>query len=110
MAVLTEVISDALLEDRSADIGAMTLLRKYSDWRAPDHKDTIAYTDGLARLYANPTKLASVARGLGMFAHAIFPPLRRQLAIRAMGYRGKTPRLALGENIMKPGPSVMGSE
>jgi 2-octaprenyl-6-methoxyphenol hydroxylase len=99
VAVLAEILADALLKDPSVDIGASALLQKYSDWRAPDQQSTIAYTDGLARLYANPTQLACAARGLGMLAHAIFPSLRRQLAVRAMGYRGKTPRLALGESI-----------
>jgi 2-octaprenyl-6-methoxyphenol hydroxylase len=82
------------------DIGAPELLERYSAWRAPDQAGTIGYSDGLARLYANPGFVAGLARGLGLLAHALIPPLRRHLAIRAMGYRGRIPRLALGERLM----------
>jgi hypothetical protein len=60
----------------------------------------VAWSDGLARLFANPTTLAAVARTTGFLAHAFIPPLRRQLAIRAMGFRGRTPRLALGQPLL----------
>jgi len=40
-----------------------------------------------------------VARTAGLFAHALLPPLRRQLAVKAMGFRGNTPKLALGESL-----------
>lgn len=96
-AVLAEVLADEVRRDAAADIGSLETLRRYSDWRAPDQQGTIAYSDGLARLYANPTDIAAAARTVGMLAHAFFPPLRRQLAVRAMGFRGRTPRLALGE-------------
>jgi 2-octaprenyl-6-methoxyphenol hydroxylase len=99
VAVLAEVIAAARAQDPRADIGQQQLLQEYSSWRAPDQAATIAYSDGLARLYANPTAVAAAVRGLGLLAHALFPPLRRQLAIRAMGYRGKIPRLALGERL-----------
>ena len=96
-AVLAEVLADALRTDPGADIGGPEALRRYSEWRAPDQQGTIAYSDGLARLFANPTDIAAAARTVGMLAHAFLPPLRRQLAVRAMGFRGRTPRLALGE-------------
>jgi 2-octaprenyl-6-methoxyphenol hydroxylase len=99
VAVLAEVIATVRAQDPQADIGQQQLLQAYSSWRAPDQAATIAYSDGLARLYANPTAVAAAVRGLGLLAHALFPPLRRQLAIRAMGYRGKVPRLALGERL-----------
>jgi 2-octaprenyl-6-methoxyphenol hydroxylase len=63
----------------------------------PDQLGTVAWSDGLARMFANPSALAAAARTAGMLAHAFIPPLRRQLAIRAMGFRGRTPRLALGQ-------------
>lgn len=101
VAVLAEVIANTLAQDPGADIGKLEMLQEYSRWRAPDQAGTIAYSDGLARLYANPTPVAAAARRLGLLAHALFPPLRRQLAIRAMGYRGKIPRLALGEPLAR---------
>jgi hypothetical protein len=36
-------------------------------------------------------------RTAGLLAHAFAPNLRRQLAVRAMGFRGRIPRLAMGE-------------
>jgi len=97
VAALAEVVAEATRRAPAADIGDLQTLRRYSDWRAPDQQDTIAYSDGLARLFSNPSAVAAAARTMGLLAHAFIPPLRRQLAVRAMGFRGRTPRLALGE-------------
>lgn len=100
VAVLAEVLAEAIhrLAD-DFDPGAESLLRAYSTWRVDDQAETIAYTDGLARLYANPTALAGAARRLGLIAYRLLPSLRRRLAIKAMGFRGRIPRLALGERL-----------
>jgi 2-octaprenyl-6-methoxyphenol hydroxylase len=99
VAVLAEVLYDEMSCGREPDPGALAILKRYSDWRRPDQQGTIAYSDGLARMFANPSPLAAAARTAGLFAHALLPPLRRQLAVRAMGYRGSIPRLALGESL-----------
>jgi 2-octaprenyl-6-methoxyphenol hydroxylase len=104
VAVLAEVLSEARMRRSDPvatdfDPGAENLLRAYSAWRVDDHRETIAYTDGLARLYSNPTALASAARRLGLLAHRLSPTLRRRLAIKAMGFRGRIPRLALGDRL-----------
>jgi 2-octaprenyl-6-methoxyphenol hydroxylase len=96
-AVLAEVLATELRAGRREGIGDIAVLHRYSEWRAPDQSGTIAYSDGLARMFANPSRLAAAMRTTGLLAHAFLPPLRRQLAVRAMGYRGRTPRLALGE-------------
>jgi 2-octaprenyl-6-methoxyphenol hydroxylase len=97
VAVLAEVLADAVRRDARDAIGDLELLRRYSEWRAPDQRGTIAYSDGLARIFSNPSPMVAAARTAGLLAHAFIPPLRRQLAVRAMGFRGRTPRLALGE-------------
>jgi len=97
VAVLAEVIAEAREQDQCSDIGGADLLRAYSERREPDQAGTIAFSDGLARIYANPTSLVAAGRTLGLLAHALVPPLRRKLAIRAMGYGGRVPRLALGD-------------
>jgi len=97
VAVLAEVLADQLRRPSRFDAGGVGLLRRYSSWREADHKGTIAYSDGLARIFSNPSPLAAAARGAGMLAHAWFPPLRRHLAVRSMGFRGRIPRLAMGE-------------
>ncbi len=106
VAVLAEVLYDEMLSTKEQDPGTMAILKRYSDWRRPDQHGTIAYSDGLARLFANPSPLAAAARTAGLFAHALLPPLRRQLAVRAMGYRGSIPRLALGESLGGPAGTV----
>lgn len=98
-AALAEVLADGMRSDPDFDPGDPDLLRRYSAWRRPDHEGTIAYSDGLARIYANPTPAASLGRIAGLLAHAFVPPLRKQLAVRAMGYRGRIPRLARGESL-----------
>ena len=97
VAVLAEVLADARRDDAQADPGAPGLLRRYSAWRKPDHAGTIAYSDGLARIYANPTAAAAAGRTAALLAHAFVPALRRRMAVQAMGYRGHIPRLARGE-------------
>jgi 2-octaprenyl-6-methoxyphenol hydroxylase len=97
VAVLAEVLADEIKSGHAADFGSMKVLERYSKWREPDQRGTIAYSDGLARMFANPSPASATARTAGLLAHAFIPALRRQLAIRAMGFRGRTPRLALGE-------------
>lgn len=99
VAVLAEVLADALRLDPGADPGSNELLQRYSRWRKPDHDGTIAYSDGLARIYSNPTGLASAGRAAALLAHAFVPSLRRRMAIKAMGFRGRIPRLARGETL-----------
>ena len=96
-ATLAEVLADALRADPESDPGDLDLLRRYSAWRRPDQEGTIAYSDGLARIYSNPTPAVSLGRLAGLLAHAFLPSLRRQMAVKAMGFRGKIPRLARGE-------------
>lgn len=102
VAVLAELITDSFLEKPEDDIGRPDLLKAYSEWREQDQDGTTAFSDGLARLYANPSMLAAVARKTGLIAHALLPSMRRQMALRAMGYRGKVPRLALGGSLTTP--------
>jgi len=97
VAVLAELLADERKRGASADFGRRALLDRYSEWRRQDQQGTIAYSDGLARIFSNSSGLAATARTAGMLAHAFIPSLRRQLTIKAMGYRGRTPRLALGE-------------
>jgi 2-octaprenyl-6-methoxyphenol hydroxylase len=92
-AILAEILAD----DEQHDPGEAGLLNTYSQWRQKDQRGTIASSDGMTRLFANPSPLAAGLRTTGLIAHSIFPSLRRWSAIKAMGYRGRVPRLALGE-------------
>ncbi len=92
-AVLAEVLADGDQDDP----GNPVFLGTYSQWRQQDQRGTIATSDGMTRLFAHPSPLAAVVRSAGLIAHSMFPSLRRMSAIKAMGYRGRVPRLALGE-------------
>jgi len=93
VAVLAEILAD----DKNKDPGESSLLHQYSRWRKQDQRETIAASDGITRLFAHPSVLAAGLRTSGLIAHALLPSLRRKSAIQAMGYRGRVPRLALGE-------------
>jgi len=99
VAVLAELLWEETSKGAAADVGNMDLLNRYSNWRERDHSGTIAYSDGLARLFSNPSPVAATVRTVGLLAHAFIPSLRRQMAVRAMGYRGRIPRLARGESL-----------
>jgi len=93
VAALAEVLAD----DDLGDPGDTGLLHTYSAWRAQDQRDTITASDGMTRLFSNNSPIAAALRTTGLVAHAMLPSLRRYSSIRAMGYRGRVPRLALGE-------------
>ena len=97
VAVLAEVLAGARRADPAADPGGPTLLEQYSAWRRDDQASTAAYTDRMARGWGHPSSLVGLARGVTFWAHALVPPLRRQLMIRAMGFRGRVPALAMHE-------------
>ena len=92
-ALLAEILAD----DDQDDPGETGLLNTYSLWRQQDQRGTIATSDGMTRLFAHSSLVAAGLRTTGLIAHAILPSLRRKSAIKAMGYRGRVPRLALGE-------------
>jgi 2-octaprenyl-6-methoxyphenol hydroxylase len=94
-AVLAEILADDDLDDP----GSSDNLHTYSRWRRRDQRGTIANSDGMTRLFSHPSALAAGLRTTGLLAHAILPSLRRRSAIKAMGYRGRVPRLALGESL-----------
>jgi len=94
--------SDNNPSNNSHDPGDNRLLQQYSRWRKADHSGTIAWSDGVTRLFAHPSILVAGLRTAGFMAHALLPGLRRQVANKAMGYRGRVPRLALGEPLRFP--------
>jgi len=94
VAVLAEVLNDAVLAGQ--DIGAMDVLQRYAGWRQRDHLKMIAFTDGLARVFANPLWPVRVVRNMSMVLVDLLPPLKQVLTRHTMGLAGKLPRLARG--------------
>lgn len=82
-----------LIGEGAEDPGADALLRAYVQRRAPDREQTLAFSDGLARLTGNPAPLLRPLRSLGLVAAAQATPLQSFLVGGAMGFRGQVPAL-----------------
>ena len=91
IAVLSQIVVDAAKAGQ--DIGCMSVLREYDEWRAKDHKEVINFTDTLARLFANDSLPLTLTRNLGLVALDMLPFAKGMLARRTMGMAGKQPRL-----------------
>lgn len=94
VAVLADVLSGGITEGR--DIGDIAVLRRYAEWRQRDHLKMIAFTDGLARIFANPLWPLRALRNMAMVAVDLLPPVKQLLTRQTMGLAGKLPRLARG--------------
>lgn len=89
-ASLAEVIAEAA----GADPGAPELLARFADWRRPDQRKVVAFTDGLIRLF-DRSGLGTL-RGLGLLLFDATPGAKRFLARQTMGLGGRRTRLARG--------------
>lgn len=69
------------------------LLQRYAARRSADRERTLAFSDGLARMTAQDTPLASGLRALGLMAVDRSPALQAGVVGGAMGYRGDVPAL-----------------
>jgi len=94
VATLAEVIAEAWRAGE--DLGALKVLNRYADWRRWDQRQTIAFTDVLNRLFANPLLPVRMARNLGLVAFDLCPPVKRAFARQTMGLQGRLPKLARG--------------
>ncbi len=82
-----------LIGDAGQDPGSDALLRTYVQRRGPDREQTLAFSDGLARLTSNASPLLRPVRSLGLVAAAQAAPLQSFLVGGAMGFRGQVPEL-----------------
>ena len=94
VAALSQVIVDAKRANK--DIGELTTLEDYAEWRRRDHVQTAMATDSLVRLFSNNILPLAALRNLGLIAVDLVPPLKKLFARHAMGFVGKLPRLGRG--------------
>ncbi|MBL8447781.1 MAG: FAD-dependent monooxygenase [Zoogloeaceae bacterium] len=73
-----------VLRRESEDPGSASTLQRYEDARVLDRRGAISFTDGLVRLFSNDDPLLRHARGVGLLALDLFPPLRHFVAKRMM--------------------------
>ncbi|MGH8073902.1 MAG: 2-octaprenyl-6-methoxyphenyl hydroxylase [Lysobacter sp.] len=90
---LAELIERAREGSADADCGAAALLERYVLRRREDRDRTLRFSDGLARLSANPAGLLRPLRSLGLFALDRLPSVQAGLVGGALGYRGDVPAL-----------------
>jgi 2-octaprenyl-6-methoxyphenol hydroxylase len=74
----------AMLARHPGDPGDPALLARYARERRLDRLGTIGFTDSLVRLFSNDQPLLRHARGAGLLALDLFPPLRHFVAKRMM--------------------------
>nr|AGW45510.1 2-polyprenyl-6-methoxyphenol 4-hydroxylase [uncultured bacterium Lac36W] len=86
-----------LIETDRTDPGSAALLAAYAQRRREDRERTLAFSDGLAKLTANPARLLRPLRGLGLMMLDHSPSMQALLVGGALGYRGEVPRLCRGD-------------
>jgi 2-octaprenyl-6-methoxyphenol hydroxylase len=97
VAVLAETITHAA--QTGQDIGTLPVLDAYARARKRDHFMVRQLTHGLISVFANDLPWVGPARGLGLAAVDLIPPLKRALLRRTMGLAGRPSRLARGLSI-----------
>ncbi|HSY94778.1 MAG TPA: 2-octaprenyl-6-methoxyphenyl hydroxylase [Steroidobacteraceae bacterium] len=97
VASLAELLAEHRREP-SFDAGAAGLLAEYDAWRAADRAGVLAFTDGLVRLFANPSSVVARLRNIGLLAFDLLPPAKAALSSLSAGGGGRTriPKLARG--------------
>ena len=75
--------------DGKRNPGALHVLQAYADARATDRRSVIGFTNGLIEVFGSELAPLAHARGAGLMALDLLPPLRNFLARRMMfGARG----------------------
>lgn len=75
-------LAQALLASNSEDAGSAAALTTYARGRQLDRRGSMAFTDGIVRLFSNDLPPLRLARGLGLLALDLSPPLRHFVAKR----------------------------
>ena len=97
IAALVEVVVEA---DRAGqDIGSVTILRQYEQWRTTDTATLLAVTDVLNRLFSNNIEPIRIARDVGLAIVDKVMPIKKFLMSHARGTVGDLPKLLKGEKI-----------
>lgn len=79
-----------------AEPGSPDMLARYADWRRPDQKKLVRFTDGLVRLFASRNRGVRLLRNVGMLGFDLVPGVRSEFARHTMGLAGRLPRLSRG--------------
>ena len=77
-------LAETLLASYDGDPGNPAPLAAYTRGRQLDRFGSAAFTDGIVRLFSNDLPPLKVARGLGLLALDLYPPLRHFIAKRML--------------------------
>lgn len=97
VAALTEIIVET--RRLGLDIGAITALERYQQWRRFDTWQMGAVTDGLNRLFSNDSRVIRGIRDLGLGLVNRMPALKTAFIKEAAGTKGEIPKLMRGQQI-----------
>ena len=75
-------LASALLDQRPGDCGGAATLTAYARGRQNDRRYSMGFTDSIVRLFSNDLAPLRYARGLGLLALDLAPPLRHFVAKR----------------------------
>ncbi len=75
-------LADTLLGRAGRDAGDAAALTAYGQRRRLDRTGSAAFTDGIVRVFSNELAPLRHARGLGLLALELLPPLRHFVARR----------------------------
>jgi 2-octaprenyl-6-methoxyphenol hydroxylase len=108
VACLAEVIAQHAA-DPLADVGAPAVLAEYDGWRAADRRAIIGFTDGLVRVFSTPLGIVRRLRNLALLAFDVLPPAKAALSTLSTGASGRSPKLARGVPLKRPGATPAGA-
>lgn len=95
VATLTDCIFDGI-QQSNLDSNIEKILHRYSEWRKPDHKKLVSFTDGLVSLFGSNKRSTRILRNLSMLGFDFIPGFRSLFVRHTMGLAGKLPRLSRG--------------
>jgi len=91
-AALAEVLLYA--HAKGKDIGATHVLRRFERWRKGDNLIMMTAMDGFKKLFGSENLPLKWLRNEGLAITDKLPPLKNQIMLHAMGYKGDLPALA----------------
>ncbi|MDH5649173.1 MAG: 2-octaprenyl-6-methoxyphenyl hydroxylase [Gammaproteobacteria bacterium] len=94
VATLAQVLVEAV--QHGDDIGALSVVRAYEEWRVRDNRIVSRFTDSLVRIFSNDFLPLVIGRNLGLLGVDFLPGLKREFSRRTSGLNGRLPRLARG--------------
>ncbi|WP_372521932.1 2-octaprenyl-6-methoxyphenyl hydroxylase [Sulfuricaulis sp.] len=94
VAAVADILADA--HRAGNDIGDLTVLRRYADWRRRDNQVISLFTNGLIRIFSNNIFPLTLLRNAGLLAVDLMPGIKRGFVRVTSGLAGKLPRLARG--------------